>query len=118
MSSDDFLSYFENEAYDTAELVKEAHGIIEKHRQRLQTKEGSRGRKLDKLLDAMLDHAPTPFGARYMAVALHVAATKEDGGHSVVEAAKAWLDQLLLPSASIPPSKLTSDHDFSVSHLC
>ncbi|KAJ7095011.1 hypothetical protein C8R44DRAFT_749292 [Mycena epipterygia] len=43
----------------------------------------------------MLSNAPNPLGARYVAVALRVAATKNDDGHSIVEAAKAWLGQLI-----------------------
>ncbi|KAJ7622994.1 hypothetical protein B0H17DRAFT_1112146 [Mycena rosella] len=102
INSDDFLEVFENDHYDNDELVSEAHGIVNKHRRSL-IQAAPKGSKyhLDKLLDAMLDHAPTPLGARYVAVALHVAATKDDNGSSVVGAAKAWLDQLVLPMLTI-----------------
>ena len=52
--------------------------------------------RLDKLLYAMLKHAPHPLGKRYVAVCLHVAHQKGEDG--VVDAAKAWLDNLFLPS--------------------
>ena len=44
----------------------------------------------------MLNHAPHPMGQRYVAVSLHIAYKKGEDG--VVDVAKAWLDNLLLPS--------------------
>ena len=44
----------------------------------------------------MLKHAPHPLGRRYVAICLHIAHQKGEDG--VVNAAKAWLDNLLLPS--------------------
>jgi hypothetical protein len=52
--------------------------------------------RLDDLLSAMLEHAPHPSGQRYVAVSLYVAHQKGEDG--VVNAAKAWLDNLILPS--------------------
>jgi hypothetical protein len=102
INPDEFLDFFDNDNYNTGVLVTEAHGIVEKHRPRLimaaPPGPGSKRYRLDKLLDAMLSYAPNPLGARYVAVALHVAATKNDEGQSIVMAAKAWLDQFVLPS--------------------
>jgi hypothetical protein len=44
----------------------------------------------------MLEHAPHPLGQRYVALSLLVA--HQEGEDGVVDAAKAWLDGLLLPS--------------------
>jgi len=55
--------------------------------------------RLDDLLSAMLKHAPHLLGQRYVAVYLHVAHQKGEDG--VVNAAKAWLDYLLLPSSFV-----------------
>ncbi|KAH8995217.1 hypothetical protein EDB86DRAFT_1182462 [Lactarius hatsudake] len=67
----------------------------------------------------MLEHAPHPLGRRYVAVSLHVA--REDG---VVDAAKAWLDNLLLPMLAIskaiktePASSQTPTIDTTVQHI-
>lgn len=86
----------DNDRYITAELISEAHEIIEKHRPRL-LEAAPKGAKyhLDKLLEGLLNYAPTPTGARCVAVTLHVAATKDTSGQFIVEAARAWLDQLL-----------------------
>jgi hypothetical protein len=47
----------------------------------------------------MLEHAPHPLGRRYVAVSLHVA--HQNGEDEVVNAAKAWLDNLFLPSSFV-----------------
>ncbi|KAJ6530738.1 hypothetical protein B0H19DRAFT_1191955 [Mycena capillaripes] len=105
INPDEFLDFFDNDNYNTGVLVTEAHGIVEKHRPRLimaaPPGPGSKRYRLDKLLDAMLSYAPNPLGARYVAVALHVAATKNDEGQSIVMTAKAWLDQFVLPMLTI-----------------
>ncbi|KAJ7242608.1 hypothetical protein B0H12DRAFT_848942 [Mycena haematopus] len=49
----------------------------------------------------MLSNAPNPLGARYVAVALYVADTKNDDGQFIVDAAKAWLNQFVLPLLTI-----------------
>ncbi|KAF9028875.1 hypothetical protein BDZ89DRAFT_743398 [Hymenopellis radicata] len=49
---------------------------------------------LDKLLESMLNYAPTPAGRRYVAIALHIAHHK--GGDAVVQVAQAWLHHLFL----------------------
>ncbi|KAJ7666884.1 hypothetical protein DFH06DRAFT_1384393 [Mycena polygramma] len=80
----------------TDELMASAHEIILKYRQQLDTAEAGRY-GLFNLVVGMLDCAPTPEGSRYVAISLHTADAKSDGGCSVVEAAKAWLYHLLLP---------------------
>lgn len=57
--------------------------------------------RLDHLLSGMLEYAPDPSGKRYVAVCLHIAQGKGEAG--VVNAAKAWMDNLLLPSPFIDP---------------
>ena|ERR1700761_5853588 len=52
---------------------------------------------LDTLLITMLQEVPHPSGQRYIAVALNIAHGK--GIEAVVDQAKAWLDNLLLPSS-------------------
>ena len=52
--------------------------------------------RLEDLLYAMLKHAPHSSGRRYVAICLHIAHQKGEDG--VVNAAKVWLENLLLPS--------------------
>lgn len=59
---------------------------------------------LDELLFAMLQHAPHPLGQRYVATCLLTA--HQRGKDGVVEAAKAWLDNLFLPSPFVSLSRL------------
>jgi hypothetical protein len=93
--SKEFQELFENESLLTEALSDDAlRDIIRPNRTRLRAAD-SRYR-LDDLLSAMLEHAPHPLGRRYVAVSLHVAYRK--GPDGVVNAAKAWLDNLLLPS--------------------
>ncbi|KAJ7049609.1 hypothetical protein C8F01DRAFT_1182500 [Mycena amicta] len=110
VESDEYLDYYNNDHLNTDALVSEAHHIVDKYRQRLIDAALKQQYQLDKLLDAMLDNAPHPEGARYVAVVLHVAATKDDESSStladdkvscVVSVAKAWLDHLMLPMLAI-----------------
>lgn len=52
--------------------------------------------RLDAVLYAMLEYAPHPLGVRYVAASLLVAYQLGEDG--LVNAAKAWLNHLLLPS--------------------
>lgn len=52
--------------------------------------------RLDVMLSAMLEHAPDPLGQRYVALCLLGAHQRSE--YAVVHLAKAWLDNLLLPS--------------------
>lgn len=61
---------------------------------------------LDDLLSSMLEHAPHPLGKRYVAFCLLSAHQKGEDG--VVYAAKAWLDNLLLPSTFVYLSRCVS----------
>jgi len=88
------FSEFYDANYSTDILSEDAAKIINKNRQRLQAADTRY--RLDNLLSAMLEHAPHPLGKRYIAVALHIAHNK--GGDMVVTAAKAWMDNLFLPS--------------------
>lgn len=94
-TSKEFKDIYDNESLLTEVLSDEAlHNIIGPNSARL--READRRCRLDDLLSAMLKHAPHPSGRRYVAVCLHIAHQK--GGDEVVNAAKAWLDNLLLPS--------------------
>lgn len=52
--------------------------------------------RLDVMVSAMLEHAPHPSGQRYVAFCLLGA--RQRGEDAVVHVAKAWLDNLFLPS--------------------
>ncbi|KAH9011480.1 hypothetical protein EDB85DRAFT_1117299 [Lactarius pseudohatsudake] len=117
--SQEFQHLYDNERLLTGDLSDEAlRSIIGPNRTRL--REAETRYRLDDLLSAMLEHAPHPLGRRYVAVSLHVAA-REDG---VVNAAKAWLDNLLLPMLAIskaiktePASSRTPTIDTTVQHI-
>ncbi|KAH8993395.1 hypothetical protein EDB92DRAFT_398703 [Lactarius akahatsu] len=116
--SQEFQHLYDNERLLTGDLSDEAlRSIIGPNRTRL--REAETRCRLDDLLSAMLEHAPHPLGRRYVAVSLHVA--REDG---VVDAAKAWLDNLLLPMLAIskaiktePASSQTPTNDTTVQHV-
>jgi hypothetical protein len=94
-TSEEYQDFYDNERLLTEVLSEDAErNIIGPNSARLQQAEPRY--RLDKLLYAMLKHAPHPLGKRYFAVCLHVAHQKGEDG--VVNAAKAWLDNLLLPS--------------------
>ncbi|KAH9056850.1 hypothetical protein EDB87DRAFT_1686731 [Lactarius vividus] len=78
----------------------------------LLTEEADSRYRLDDLLSAMLLHAPNASGQRYIAVCLRIAHQKGEDG--VVNAAKAWLDNLLLPSPFASLSRLYPLPDGSV----
>jgi hypothetical protein len=97
-TSEGFEDFFNNERLVTEVLSDDVRrNVIHPNRARLRAAE-SRYR-LDDLLYAMLEHAPDRLGQRYVAVSLHVAHQK--GVDGIVDAAKAWLENLLLPSPFI-----------------
>jgi hypothetical protein len=86
-----------SDIYDNRKLNTDvlANDVLGRDREKL--KAASHGLyRLDKLLDAMLEHALSDDGKRYVAVALHIAHNK--GGDAVVNLAQAWMDHLFLPS--------------------
>ena len=91
-ASEEYKALFANENFLTEDDTLDS--IIRPNREKLRAAD-SRYR-LDDLLHAMLKHAPHPSGRRYVAVCLHIA--RQKGADGVVNAAKAWLDNLLLPS--------------------
>lgn len=91
-TSDQFLEF--HAGYSTSVLAEDAAKIIAKNCQRLRA--ANKRYRLDDFLSAMLVHAPHPPGQRYVAVALHIA--HEKGEDAVVDVAKAWMDNLFLPS--------------------
>jgi len=83
--------------YTTDFLVEDAKKIITQNEGLL--REASKNRyRLGELLLGMLDHAPDPYGQRYVAIVLHIANGK--GIEAVIDAAKAWFDYLFFPSQS------------------
>jgi hypothetical protein len=95
-TSEEFDDFFNNENLHTEALSDDVlRNIIRQNSARLRAADGRY--RLDDLLSAMLEHAPHPLGRRYVAVSLHIAHRKGEDG--VVNAAKAWLDNLFLPSS-------------------
>lgn len=70
------------------------HNIICPNSERLGAADGRY--RLDDLLYAMLKHAQHPSERLYVAICLHIA--HQMGEDGAINAAKAWLDNLLLPS--------------------
>lgn len=97
-TSDEFNDFYDNTRLSNEALVQEAlDDIIDPNMTRL--RDADKRYRLHDLLSAMLLHAPTPLGQRYVAVCLHIAHQKGEDG--IVNAAKAWLDNLFFPSLSI-----------------
>ncbi|KAH9033502.1 hypothetical protein EDB85DRAFT_1951170, partial [Lactarius pseudohatsudake] len=121
ITSDEFDVVHKNETLLTDVLIDEARNIIGKNRARL--READSRYRLDDLLSAMLLHAPNSLGQRYVAICLHIAHQKGEDG--VVNAAKAWLDNLLLPSPlaiskamkTEPASSQTPTIDVTMQHI-
>ena len=94
-SSEEYQGLFSKERLQTEALSDDAlNNIIRPNSEKLRL--ADKNIQLDKLLSAMLEEAPHPLGQRYVAVCLHVAHQKGEDG--VINAAKAWVDNLLLPS--------------------
>lgn len=94
-TSEDFKDFYDNEWLVTEVLVYETlDDIINPNRDRL--READNRYRLHDLLSTMLLHAPHPLGQRYVAVCLHTAHRKGEDG--IVNAAKLWLENLILPS--------------------
>jgi hypothetical protein len=89
---------YQNDHLNTQVLIDDVlmNTICEngKYHQRLRA--ASNKYRLDKLLEAMLMHAPTEGGKRYATIALLIAHQK--GGDTVVSVAQAWMDHLFLRS--------------------
>ena len=95
-ASEEFRKLYDDSTLPTNVLCNEARYVINLSSPKLRTAD-QRYRLCD-LLNAMLQDAPCPSGRRYVAVCLQIAQQKGEDG--VVNAAKAWLDYLLLPGAS------------------
>ena len=94
-ASEEYQSFYTNEALQTKALSDDALlNIIRPNSTRLRA--ADKRCRLDDLLSAMLIHAPQQSGERYVAICIHIAHQKGEDG--IVNAAKAWLDNLLLPS--------------------
>ncbi|KAH8992899.1 hypothetical protein EDB92DRAFT_1855517, partial [Lactarius akahatsu] len=120
ITSDEFNVVYENDTIPTDVLIDEARNIIGNNCARL--REAEHRYRLDDLLSAMLLHAPNFLGQRYVAICLHIAHQKGEDG--VVNAAKAWLDNLLLPMLAIykametePASSQTPTIDITMQHI-
>jgi hypothetical protein len=94
-TSQEFQDFYDNKSIDTEILSDDVlRNIIRPNSASLRAADNRY--RLDDLLSAMLMHAPHPSGKRYVAICLHIAHRKGEDG--LVNAAKAWLDNLLLPS--------------------
>ena len=94
-ASEEYQRLYMNEALLTKALSDDALlNIIRPNSTRLRA--ADKRCRLDDLLSAMLIHAPQPSGERYVAICIHIAHQKGEDG--IVNAAKAWLNNLLLPS--------------------
>jgi hypothetical protein len=99
-TSEEFKNLYDNETLRTEGLVEDVlRNVIRPNSARL--READRRYCLDDLLSAMLTDAPHPLGQRYVAVCLRIA--HQQGKDGVVNAARAWLDNLFLPSPFIYP---------------
>ena len=97
-TSEEYNDFYCNENLQTDVLSEHVvHNIIDPNRAMLHAADNRY--HLDNLLYAMLEDAPHPLGQRYVAVTLHIA--HQQGEDSVVNAAKAWMDNLFLPSPFI-----------------
>jgi hypothetical protein len=98
VTSDDYEDFYRNENFRTEVLADDAlRNVIRPNCARLRAADGRY--RLDDLLTGMLEHAPHPLGQRYVALSLLVA--HQEGEDGVVDAAKTWLDGLLLPSVFV-----------------
>ena len=96
-TSEEFRDVYDDANIETGTLVQDAlDHIIGPNIEKLRA--ADKRYRLDNLLSAMLLHAPEPSGQRYVAICLHIAHGKGEDG--IFNAAKAWLDHLLLPSPS------------------
>ncbi len=94
-NSDEFWRSFNNQTLQADVLSNTVvENIIRPNTERLRT--ADERYRFDLLLSALLDHAPHPLGKRYVAVCLDIANQK--GHDGVVNAAKVWVQYLLLPS--------------------
>ena len=95
-TSEEYDDFLNNEKLQTEVLSDDVlRSVIRQNSAKLRAADGRY--RLDDLLLAMLEHAPHPLGRRYVAVSLHIAHRRGEDG--VVNAAKAWLDNLFLPSS-------------------
>ena len=98
VTSEEYEVFYRNEKLLTDVLSDDVlQNVIYPNRERLRA--ASSGFRLDDLLTAMLEYAPHPLGRRYFALALHVAHRRGEDG--VIDAAKAWVDNLFYPSVFV-----------------
>ncbi|KAL9708594.1 hypothetical protein Ac2012v2_008139 [Leucoagaricus gongylophorus] len=90
--------------YNTGQLVSDAKkSVLNRFRADLESNHSKCNRY--KLLMAMLDHAPTDSGRRYVATVLAIAGTK--GVDAVTEAADQWLEHMFFKMLSISRATTT-----------
>jgi len=89
------FEYFYKGPHTTAQLVSDVQkDLLDKHLRDLEPDQ--RGISTYKLLSAMLEHAPTESGKRYVATVLHIAYTK--GLEDVQKVVDAWLEHMFMKS--------------------
>jgi len=93
---DEFWSIYDNDKVATDILSNDIlSSVIGTNHETLRA--ADRRYRFDNLLSGMIIHAPHPLGRRYVAVCLHIAHQKGKAA-AVVNLAKAWMEQLFLPS--------------------
>ncbi|KAF7295531.1 hypothetical protein MIND_01093100 [Mycena indigotica] len=86
----------------TRSLVNQALEIITTHSASLQEPpKGDSPYRLDRLVEAMLKHAPTESGTRYVALVIIDAQTSSDPAPTLVDVAEAWLNHLIVPMLTL-----------------
>jgi len=102
---DEFWSTYENDKVATDVLSNNIlTNVIGTNHEKLRAAE--RRYRIDDLLSGMIIHAPHPLGQRYVAVSIHIAHKK--GEDAVIDLAKAWMEQLFLPSQFLKWFSLSS----------
>ncbi|KAF7295533.1 hypothetical protein MIND_01093300 [Mycena indigotica] len=89
-------------AVDSLLTSDEALEIITTHSASLQDPpKGDSPYRLDHLVEAMLKHAPTENGTRYVALVIIDAQTSSNPALTLVEVAEAWLNHLIVPMLTL-----------------
>ncbi|KAK7457200.1 hypothetical protein VKT23_010498 [Stygiomarasmius scandens] len=96
-NSEAYFHIFNDDRLHTDVLSAGAQDFIAEHKEHLRA--ANEQYLLDKLLLAMLEHAPHPDGKRYIAVAVNIAHRK--GPEALVDVAKAWMEFLFLPMLTL-----------------
>lgn len=96
-----FRKHFASQA-TSSDFIQAAQEIISIYEEALQ--HATESFRLVEVLRGMIIHAPTTQGSLYAAVAILLANQEEEPSAAIIGLARAWVDDLLLPSALDSPS--------------